>query len=109
MNLLGLEEADITDHEEADDLSNDLHRGKYGGIYLPRRRGAAPWVRRQGPFPDLVVHLLACLGVQGRSPGQQAANIINMVWIASFEEVVGCLSLLVGGQGSTGDEAVEYQ
>jgi len=75
MILLGLEEADITDHEEADDLSNDLHGPRPVANTVAYICPAAVVLHpgceegEQGPFPGLVVHLLARLGVQGRSPG----------------------------------------
>ena len=107
-NFLGSYEADYLTYDLHGpcSVSNTVAYIQYLPVALSFPSGCEEG--EQGPFPGLVVHLLACLGVQGRSPGQQqqaASTIIGK--IASLQEVVGCLSLVVEGQGPTGDEAEE--
>ena len=95
---------DVLGSEEADYLPCELHgpgsvSDKVAYICPTTMMLSSPGCEEceQGPFPGLVVHLLPCLGVQGRSPGQQqqAANYYRSIVTKWIQEVVGCLSLVV--------------
>ena len=61
----------------------------------------------QRPSPGLVVHLLPCLGVQGRCPGPQEHAVgtvgILILFVVFAQDVEGCISPAVSCKCSAGD------